>query len=67
MTAKIGVKQLLAAATELLIEAQDRLDGDPDLECADPAEDSDPAEDDDVAEDDDPDSEHDGIEFEDGY
>ena len=55
MSARVGVKRLLAAATELLIEAQDRLDGDPDLECADPAED------------DNPDSEHDGREEDDGY
>ena len=34
--APVSVKGLLAAATELLIEAQDRLDGDPDLENDDP-------------------------------
>jgi hypothetical protein len=60
MTAPVSVKGLLAAATELLIEAQDRLDGDPDMECSDPAEDDDPKEDDD------PDSEHDGCEMDDG-
>jgi hypothetical protein len=66
MTAPVSVKGLLAAATELLIEAQDRLDGDPDMECSDPAENDDPAEDDDPKEHDDPDSEHDGREIDDG-
>ena len=55
MTAPVTVKGLLAAATEFLIEAQDRLDGDPDLENYDPD-----------LEDDDPDSEHDGREPDDG-
>ncbi len=36
MIAPVTVKGLIAAATELLIEAQDRLDGDPDLENDDP-------------------------------
>lgn len=56
MTDCVGVKRLLAAATELLIEAQDRLDGDPDVECDDPAEDDDPGG-----------CEHDGREIDDGY
>jgi hypothetical protein len=49
--APVSVNGLLAAATELLIEAQDRLDGDPDLENYHPD-----------LEDSDLDSEHDGCE-----
>ncbi len=54
MSGPVTVRALLAAATDLLIEAQNRLDGDPDLECDDPLED------------DDPDHEHDGQEHEEG-